>query len=154
MIALVIVIIALEMFLDLYTKHAVKKHFNKPLQTGGEKVFPPVSKGFIKVRKPLINRGAILGFLKEKTLLLNISTFLSMTLLLLSMIYCLVEKDPLVISMAIVFGGGMGNCFERVFYGGVTDFLQTRFTKNIVFNLADVFILIGALAMMTCLLLS
>ena len=49
--------------------------------------------------------------------------------------------------MGICFmvGGGIGNIYDRVIYGSVTDFLHIDFVlfQTGVFNLADVSIMIG-----------
>ena len=46
------------------------------------------------------------------------------------------------IALAFIFGGALGNLYERIFYGQVTDFIQV-FSWFPVFNLADSFIFTG-----------
>lgn len=52
----------------------------------------------------------------------------------------------LVVGICFVIGGGLGNLFDRMVYGTVTDFLHIDFylIKTGIFNVADVSILIGA----------
>jgi signal peptidase II len=47
--------------------------------------------------------------------------------------------------LALVFGGALGNLFDRVFHGAVTDFVRWRFEEHRwpIFNVADVALVIG-----------
>ena len=51
----------------------------------------------------------------------------------------------LIIGVCFIIGGGLGNLYDRIFYGTVTDFLHIDFyfIKTGIFNFADVSILIG-----------
>ena len=44
----------------------------------------------------------------------------------------------------MVAGGGLGNLYDRIVYGHVTDFIELLFVRFAIFNLADVFICLGA----------
>lgn len=44
----------------------------------------------------------------------------------------------------LIVGGGIGNLIDRVVLGSVTDFIEVLFVNFAVFNLADIFICIGA----------
>lgn len=48
------------------------------------------------------------------------------------------------IGMGLLVGGALGNISERIVYGHVTDFMEFTFVSFPVFNLADVFIDLGA----------
>lgn len=50
---------------------------------------------------------------------------------------------PLVVSIALVAGGGLGNMIDRVIDGSVTDFLATAFMNFPVFNVADICVTVG-----------
>ncbi|EOR96143.1 Lipoprotein signal peptidase [Arcticibacter svalbardensis MN12-7] len=54
-------------------------------------------------------------------------------------------KRPIVIGICFVIGGGIGNLYDRMLYGSVTDFLHMDFVlfKTGIFNMADVSIMIG-----------
>ncbi|MBE6763601.1 MAG: signal peptidase II [Ruminococcaceae bacterium] len=45
----------------------------------------------------------------------------------------------------LVVAGGIGNLIDRVFRGSVVDFLQTDFMDFPIFNVADCFVVIGAI---------
>ena len=57
-----------------------------------------------------------------------------------------VSKNML-IGLCFVIGGGVGNLFDRILYGSVTDFLLIKFGffQTGIFNLADVSIMTGML---------
>lgn len=44
----------------------------------------------------------------------------------------------------LVVGGGLGNLYDRIVYGAVTDFIQLLFVRFAVFNVADIAICTGA----------
>jgi signal peptidase II len=50
-----------------------------------------------------------------------------------------------IIGISFIIGGGIGNIFDRIVHGSVTDFLHLDmgFFKTGIFNLADVSIIIG-----------
>lgn len=57
----------------------------------------------------------------------------------------------LVLGICFVIGGGLGNLYDRLLYGSVTDFLHIDFLifKTGIFNLADVSIMVGMLMIIT-----
>lgn len=54
---------------------------------------------------------------------------------------------PLLLGFAFVMGGGIGNIYDRLMYGSVTDFLHIDFGifQTGIFNMADVSIMVGVL---------
>jgi len=54
---------------------------------------------------------------------------------------------PLLLGFAFVMGGGIGNIYDRLMYGSVTDFLHIDFGifQTGIFNMADVSIMMGVL---------
>ncbi len=50
----------------------------------------------------------------------------------------------LLLSLAFIVGGGIGNMIDRVLLGYVVDFLDFTFMRFPVFNVADSFVCIGA----------
>ena len=51
----------------------------------------------------------------------------------------------MLIGLCFVIGGGVGNLFDRILYGSVTDFLYLKFGifQTGIFNMADVSIMTG-----------
>lgn len=85
------------------------------------------------------------------------------TLAMLAIVYVLIKYRKrhvmLEIGLAFVLGGGIGNMIDRVVYGSVTDFLH--FTSESfpilnrsfpVFNVADIFVTVGAFVLIAYLL--
>jgi signal peptidase II len=80
-----------------------------------------------------------------KSILLNGMPVLILTIALL---YVLTKKNlstVLVIGICLVIGGGLGNIYDRMIRGSVTDFLHMDFIvfQTGIFNLADVSIMTG-----------
>ena len=52
-----------------------------------------------------------------------------------------------IIGFCFIIGGGIGNVYDRILYGSVTDFmhLQAGLFKTGIFNMADVSVVIGVL---------
>ena len=71
------------------------------------------------------------------------------TLVLIGMIAFVLRNRKLdlnyAIPIAFIVGGGIGNLFDRILYGSVTDFLHMNFQifQTGIFNMADVSIMIG-----------
>lgn len=64
------------------------------------------------------------------------------------MYYLFFKKDipkGIQLGMCFLIGGGIGNIFDRLMYGSVTDFLHLDFGlfRTGIFNLADVSVMIG-----------
>lgn len=59
-------------------------------------------------------------------------------------------SDVAAIGLAFIIGGGIGNLYDRVVYGSVTDFLHIDFQlfQTGIFNIADVSIMIGGFLLM------
>ena len=74
--------------------------------------------------------------------------------LLVLLILTLRKNDypkAVIIGFSFVIGGGIGNVFDRIVYGSVTDFMYVDlgFFATEIFNMADVSIVIGALLVLT-----
>ena len=96
------------------------------------------------------NKGAFLGLGSElpdwqRTILLLILPAIVMVGLL---VYLLIKTDisrPNLIGLSFIVGGGIGNLFDRIVYGSVTDFLHMDFEifRTGIFNMADVSVMVG-----------
>ena len=49
------------------------------------------------------------------------------------------------LGLAFIIGGGIGNIFDRIVYGSVTDFFHMDFVifRTGIFNMADVSVMVG-----------
>lgn len=66
----------------------------------------------------------------------------------------LVKKDyskEIIFGFCFIVGGGIGNIFDRIAYGSVTDFMfvDLGFFSTEIFNMADVSIVFGTLIVLT-----
>lgn len=93
------------------------------------------------------NKGAALGMLENARWV-----FISVTLLVVAalIIYLIVKKPKsklLLISLAMIAGGGIGNLIDRIGLSYVRDFIDLRFFGLPLFvcNVADIFITFGAI---------
>jgi len=101
------------------------------------------------------NAGVAFGLFSETTshyrTLLLIAVSLIAVSILASMLWRIDRQDRFTATgLALVFGGALGNVFDRVRQGTVTDFLDLYFGAYhwYIFNLADTAICIGAGLMM------
>ena len=53
----------------------------------------------------------------------------------------------------LIVGGGLGNLYDRLFYGAVIDFIEVAFVRFAVFNVADICICVGAALAMIAMLM-
>ena len=53
------------------------------------------------------------------------------------------------LSLLFVFGGSMGNLFDRIYYSAVPDFIDLHINNYhwFVFNVADIFITLGIMCL-------
>ena len=94
------------------------------------------------------NDGIAFGlFSFEKKIYYNFLTILIVliTLIILWMITRTEKIEKLAFMM--VFGGSIGNIFDRLYYSSVPDFIDIHFNNFhwFIFNVADIFITIGVL---------
>lgn len=106
--------------------------------------------------KNVDNSGAALGIGSDLPSMLKTMYFQLLPIIFLSYLFWLLIKTKefsklLVTGIAFAIGGGLGNIFDRIVDGYVTDFivLNIGFFKNGVFNLADVSIMVGIILVFT-----
>ena len=99
--------------------------------------------GIIDLR-PVQNRGMAFSMLSGQTLALTVFT----ALLIAGLVGWLAARpDAPRLARAglwLIVGGGLGNLYDRLATGSVTDFIELAFVRFAVFNLADVCICVGA----------
>ena len=94
--------------------------------------------------RPVRNSGMAFSLFSGQTWLLIGAT--SAVLLGLA-VYLLLRPEEHPLTRAgfwLVIGGGLGNLFDRLAYGSVIDFLELTFVRFAIFNVADIFVCIGA----------
>ena len=90
------------------------------------------------------NPGAAFGMLKDARWVFMILS----TVAIVGILYYLIKYRPknlwLVVSLAMIAGGGAGNMIDRVLLGYVVDFIDFTLIDFAVFNVADSFVTVGA----------
>ena len=99
--------------------------------------------GVINLR-PVTNRGTAFSLLSGQSLALTLLT----AALIAALTGWLVARPDaprlLRAGLWLVVGGGLGNLYDRLARGAVTDFIELAFVRFAVFNVADVCICAGA----------
>ncbi len=98
------------------------------------------------------NTGAMLGVGANLTPMLKLIFLQVLPILVLGvLLFRILQKSQrnkwLILALTFVIGGGIGNLFDRIMYGSVTDFFQLKWgiLKTGIFNLADVSVTLGVL---------
>lgn len=101
------------------------------------------------------NTGAAFSFLGEYSWAITFFIILtSLTLLGITayMLYNFIKKNKiskwLAVSLALVFGGAIGNLIDRVWLGKVRDFIFVLYNTDIfpaIFNVADIALVVGVI---------
>ena len=97
------------------------------------------------------NTGAFLGMGSELSETLRVLLLIVLPVIVLvgitiyTYIYKSLDKTS-IIGFSLIIGGGIGNIFDRIVYGSVTDFLYLNFggvLKTGIFNIADLSVTTG-----------
>ena len=140
---LITTIVFLIIALDQISKIWVRNNFESYIENS---IIGDVFK-LIKVE----NTGAFLGMGSElsETLRILLLIVLPIIVLISITIYTYIDKtlDKIsIIGFSLIIGGGIGNIFDRIVYGSVTDFLYLDFGgifKTGIFNIADLSVTTG-----------
>lgn len=111
------------------------------LKGGGGIPFIPHIMEFLYVE----NRGIAFGMLQGKSHFIIPLTIVILAVCIYFLIYYLKKSKHLPsIALTFIIGGAIGNLIDKLRLGYVVDFLHTTFIEFPVFNLADVFVCVGA----------
>ena len=104
----------------------------------------PFLKGFISIHSVELNDGAAWNILSGKTWILIIISLIFLVFLVLFDLKYKPESVLYNIGFSFIAGGAIGNLIDRIFLGGVRDFLMFDFWPEFpIFNMADVFLCVG-----------
>ena len=99
--------------------------------------------GIINLR-PVENEGIAFSMLSGKGLGLVLFTA-ALIVGLVTWLLTHPDDPPLLrAGLWLIAGGGLGNLYDRLAFGGVSDFIELAFTRLTVFNVADICICAGA----------
>ena len=133
-----LIVIALLVGLDQLVKFLVKA--NIPM--GAHEDFIPYVLGLSHIH----NTGAAFSMLSGARWFFVVLT----TVVVIGALYVLFAKKithPFgVWSMVLVIGGAIGNLIDRTLYGYVVDMFEVLFMDFAIFNVADIFVVVGGIA--------
>ena len=92
------------------------------------------------------NTGAAFSLFRQHTWILAIISLVVAVLIVIALLKRIFTKPFGVISLAVVLAGAVGNLIDRVFLGFVTDMFKTTFMNFAVFNVADICVVLGGIA--------
>ena len=123
--------------------------FIKLIPLGGDRTLIP---GVLMLH-PVTNHGVAFGFFAASPLV-NIALTGIITLAAAVWLYAHPPRGLFREGAAMMLGGSLGNLLDRAIHGAVSDYLLLTFVSFPVFNLADIFITLGAGILILSLLLS
>ena len=140
---LITTIVFLTIALDQISKIWVRNNFESYIENS------IICDLFILIK--VENTGAFLGMGSElpESLRILLLIVLPIIVLIFITIYTYIDKELdkiSIIGFSLIIGGGIGNIFDRIVYGSVTDFFYLDFGsifKTGIFNIADMFVTTG-----------
>lgn len=123
----------------------IKKYMEHKLQPGESKW---ILKGKIELKKQY-NRGMFLNFMQDQANTVKRLSLIMLGILLLVFALLLPRKHNKLLKLGLSFclGGAIANVYDRVKNGYVMDYfsINCKGLKNVVYNMADMFIFLGSL---------
>lgn len=139
---IILTILSSTISCDQISKNIVRQRMNYNEQIGFINNYLTITK--------IENTGAFLsvGNSLPQPLKLILLTIIPLIVLGLVLTYLLTSKslsNITILGICFVVGGGVGNIYDRLMYGSVTDFLHIDFIlfQTGIFNMADVSIMVG-----------
>jgi len=96
------------------------------------------------------NEGIAFGlFSFNKNYLYNLLTILIVIVIFIILIMIIKSEGFKRYALSMIFGGALGNLYDRIFYSAVPDFIDFHIKDFhwFIFNVADIFITIGVIIM-------
>jgi signal peptidase II len=96
------------------------------------------------------NKGIAFGlFSYEGSFIYNIITIVILMITAIIMIMILRNSGFVKYSLILIFGGSLGNLYDRIFFSAVPDFIDIHINNFhwFIFNVADIFITIGVICL-------
>ena len=96
------------------------------------------------------NKGIAFGlFSFNETFTYNLITLIIVVITIIILVMIIKNKGFKKYSLLLVFGGSLGNLYDRLYYSAVPDFIDFHINNFhwFVFNVADIFITIGIICL-------
>lgn len=91
------------------------------------------------------NRGAAFGILQNSRWVFICTTIIILAVLIIYKIKYKPQGKIINTSLCLLISGAIGNLIDRIFRGFVVDMLEVTFIEYPVFNVADCFVVVGAI---------
>ena len=91
------------------------------------------------------NRGAAFGILQNSRWIFICATIIILAVLIIYKIKYKPQGKIINTSLCLLISGAIGNLIDRIFRGFVVDMLEVTFIEYPVFNVADCFVVVGAI---------
>lgn len=137
---LYILVFCVVLGLDFITKILAIKNL-QPIST------IPILKGIFHLTY-VENKGAAFGMFQNARIFLVIAAVLCAIYIVYFLLKSKNKSKLLNMGLVFVLAGAVGNLLDRIFRGFVVDFLDFRLINFPVFNIADIFVCVGALFIM------
>jgi|TARA_B110001452_G_scaffold133539_1_gene111024 signal peptidase II len=128
----------------------LSKYFILELSNSVEKLNMPIT-SFLNLNL-IWNDGIAFGlFSFKEQFYYNIITIIIIIITLAILFLAIKSSGIEKISFSMIFGGSLGNIFDRLYYRAVVDFIDINI-NNIhwfIFNIADIFICLGVITLIT-----
>ena len=93
------------------------------------------------------NTGAAFSIFEEHTWILTLVSLVVSIALCVALARKWITRHPIGrVCLAMVLAGAVGNLIDRALFGFVTDMFQTTFIQFAVFNVADIYVVVGGIA--------
>ena len=96
------------------------------------------------------NKGIAFGLFSFNESFIYTAITLIITLIIVAVLVMIIKNEGLKkYSLLLVFGGSIGNLFDRIYYSAVPDFIDFHINNFhwFVFNVADIFITLGIICL-------
>ena len=96
------------------------------------------------------NKGIAFGmFSFDETFIYNVITLIISVIIIIILVMIIRNKGFRQYSLLFIFGGSLGNLFDRINYSAVPDFIDLHYKSFhwFVFNVADIFITFGVICL-------
>lgn len=100
------------------------------------------------------NTGAAFSIFRDKQLLLITLTFM-VIVFISALFYKALETNEIWVyklALAMIIGGALGNMADRIRLHYVIDFFDVRILNFAIFNVADIFVVVGTILLSYCVL--
>ena len=98
------------------------------------------------------NNGIAFGFFSfNDKIYYNIITLIIIIITIVILIFAIKTNGIEKFAFSIIFGGSLGNIFDRLYYSAVVDFIDFHINNFhwFIFNIADIFISLGVIMLIT-----